>query len=333
MTTIALSTAGAGTWTVPADWNNANNTIHCIGGGGGSGGAYNGSNSGGGGGGAYAGTPNVTLTPGNVIQLSVGAAGAGGSDTPGAGGKGGTTWFGGTSEATAIIKAVGGNGSTLSGNGASGGAASSCVGSVKRDGGGGGKASSGGGGGGAGGPYGAGNAGSGTVGGSGDAGYGGAMGSNGTEIGGVGSGGGGGVSATSPGLYGGAARGRSAGTGVGSQVSGRPGAQGVIIIVYTPLVAPTITSVSPSSGLLLGGDPVTITGTGFVNVTAVKFGGLDASDVTVVNNTTITCDTPAHTTGTVDVTVTNAAGTGTKSNGFTYNDTPAPAVAPFILGV
>ena len=31
---IFLTTTGAGTWTVPADWNSSNNRIECIGGGG-----------------------------------------------------------------------------------------------------------------------------------------------------------------------------------------------------------------------------------------------------------------------------------------------------------
>ena len=338
MTVIVLSTAGTGNWTVPADWNNSDNYIHCIGGGGGSSGAGNGGRSGGGGGGAYAGTPNVTLTPGAVMFIGVGDGGTAGNDSGSNAGDGGVTWFGGTSEATALIKADGGDGSKSAGTPTpAGGLASNSVGSVRRDGGAGTKGNvvtnAGGGGGGAGGPNGAGNAASGSTGGAGDAGYGGSSGAPGTEISGVGSGGGGGgVSPTyEAGIYGGGARGVRSSTG--STLAGRQGARGAIIIVYTPLVAPTITSVSPSSGLLLGGDPVTITGTGFVNVSSVKFGGSNASNVVVVNDTTITCDTPAHTAGTVDVTVTNAAGTGTKTNGFTFNDTPVPAVAPFILGV
>ena len=47
---IFLTTTGAGTWTVPADWNSSNNTIECIGGGGG-GGSGNTAGGGGGGGG------------------------------------------------------------------------------------------------------------------------------------------------------------------------------------------------------------------------------------------------------------------------------------------
>ena len=46
------------TWTVPADWNSANNYVYCIGGGGGGG---SGGNDGGGGGGGYARKNNIAL--------------------------------------------------------------------------------------------------------------------------------------------------------------------------------------------------------------------------------------------------------------------------------
>ncbi len=66
---------------------------------------------------------------------------------------------------------------------------------------------------------------------------------------------------------------------------------------------------------------VTITGTGFTGLsfaTIVVFGGAAATNVTVVNTTTITATTPAHAPGAVDVTVTNPGGTGTGTNAYTY---------------
>jgi hypothetical protein len=68
MTRIFL-TSGSSTWTVPADWNNANNKIEVIGSGG-----YQASSSyiGGCGGGAYTYKSNVTLTIGASIPYFVG---------------------------------------------------------------------------------------------------------------------------------------------------------------------------------------------------------------------------------------------------------------------
>lgn len=60
--------------------------------------------------------------------------------------------------------------------------------------------------------------------------------------------------------------------------------------------APTITSLSPTSGTTAGGTLVTITGTLFRTNTRpiVLFDGAAADVVTVVNATTITCRTPPH---------------------------------------
>ena len=56
--------------------------------------------------------------------------------------------------------------------------------------------------------------------------------------------------------------------------------------------------------------------------TTVTFGGLGASNVVIVDATTITCDTPAHSAGPVDVTVTNSNGSATLPGGFTYHGLP-----------
>ncbi len=77
----------------------------------------------------------------------------------------------------------------------------------------------------------------------------------------------------------------------------------------TPL--PTVTGVSPNSGTTLGGTSVTITGTNFVAGATVTFGGTDATGVSVVSPTSITCATPPHAVGAVDVVVTTSGGPGT----------------------
>ncbi len=90
--------------------------------------------------------------------------------------------------------------------------------------------------------------------------------------------------------------------------------------------APTVTSISPTSGATAGGTSVTITGTGFLTGATVSFGGTAATNVNVVGSTSITATTPAHAAGAVNVVVTNTdAQTGTLPNGYTYGN-PAPTV-------
>ena len=169
-TTKTIFLTGSGTYTIPGDWNNANNLVACIGGGGGGGGSPGTCSGSGGGGGAYASRTNMTISGG--ISYTIGAAGTAGSG--GVGGGGGDTYFNsgsmpapGTSTA---VGAKGGSGGAYNSSvaaGGSGGAAASCCGAVTNSGGAGGSASttngsgggSGGGGGGAAGPQGNGGAG------------------------------------------------------------------------------------------------------------------------------------------------------------------------------
>jgi hypothetical protein len=82
---------------------------------------------------------------------------------------------------------------------------------------------------------------------------------------------------------------------------------------YTYVLAPiAVTSVVPDAGSTATATAVTITGTGFANPNenstpdTVSFGGVAATNVVLVNGTTITADSPApHAAGTVDVQVTN----------------------------
>jgi len=89
---------------------------------------------------------------------------------------------------------------------------------------------------------------------------------------------------------------------------------------FTTLVAPTITGISPTSGSTAGGTSVTITGTYFTGVTAVKFGSTNASSFTVNSTNSITATSPAGSAGAVDITVTTAGGTSatSASDQFTY---------------
>ncbi|MBE3123707.1 MAG: IPT/TIG domain-containing protein [Planctomycetes bacterium] len=94
--------------------------------------------------------------------------------------------------------------------------------------------------------------------------------------------------------------------------------------------APTVTSITPSSGPVAGGTPVTVTGTSFVSGATVTLGGVPTANVVVVSPTSITATTGTHAAGVTSVVVTNAdAQTGTLANGFTYVAPPTvTAVQP-----
>ncbi len=95
---------------------------------------------------------------------------------------------------------------------------------------------------------------------------------------------------------------------------------------YASNPAPTVTSITPTSGTTAGGTSVTITGTGFLTGATVSLGGTAATGVTVVSATSITAKTAAHAAGAVNVVVTNTdAQAGTLTNGYTYTN-PAPTV-------
>lgn len=84
---------------------------------------------------------------------------------------------------------------------------------------------------------------------------------------------------------------------------------------------------TPSAGPPAGGTAVVLLGRGFVAGATVTFDGVPATSVAVVSAERLTCTTPAHAIGAVDVTVTNVdASTGTLADGFTY-ESVAGAVA------
>jgi photosystem II stability/assembly factor-like uncharacterized protein len=103
-------------------------------------------------------------------------------------------------------------------------------------------------------------------------------------------------------------------------VTNPDGQFGTLVNGYTYVPAPTITSVVPSAGPVEGGTPLTITGTDFQAGTTVTFAGTAATDIVVVNATTITAVTPAHAAGAVLVTVTTPdSQSGNRYSGFTYS--------------
>lgn len=93
-------------------------------------------------------------------------------------------------------------------------------------------------------------------------------------------------------------------------------------------VLPTVTAINPNSGPVAGGTAVAITGTNFAAGATVTFGGTAATGVTVDSSTSISATAPAHTAGSVDVTVTNPdTQSATLASGFRYEgDTPIPTL-------
>ena len=87
---------------------------------------------------------------------------------------------------------------------------------------------------------------------------------------------------------------------------------------------PTVTGLDTTSGPVVGGTTVTISGTGFTGTQAVAFGGIPASSFTVESDTQIRATTPNASAGTVDVLVGNAAGTSTANAADQYTYTAVP---------
>jgi hypothetical protein len=96
---------------------------------------------------------------------------------------------------------------------------------------------------------------------------------------------------------------------------------------YTAATAPSVSSISPTSGSTAGGTSVGITGSGFTGAQAVSFGTVPAT-FTVNSDTSVTATAPPQAAGTVHVTVSAPSGTSTSTNAdqFTYTAAPVPAV-------
>ncbi len=97
------------------------------------------------------------------------------------------------------------------------------------------------------------------------------------------------------------------------------------VTVTRTSLAPTVTSVSPSSGPIAGGTTVTLTGANFTGATGVTFTGVPATSVSVVSATSITCVTPARPLGAASVVVTTSQGNNSANSLFTYVNNPINA--------
>ncbi len=98
--------------------------------------------------------------------------------------------------------------------------------------------------------------------------------------------------------------------------------------------ASTVTSLSSIAGPMSGGTTLTINGCGFTGVTAVSFGAKAATNFTFVSDTQVIAMSPAHSAGTVDVTVTTPTGISAVSAADTFQFQPPSvymAVTPIRL--
>ena len=81
---------------------------------------------------------------------------------------------------------------------------------------------------------------------------------------------------------------------------------------------PTVESIAPANGTSFGGTNVTISGTDFTGATGVTIGGNAATNLSVVNATTITCTTPSGSAGAASVVVTTPLGANASNTLYTY---------------
>ena len=121
-------------------------------------------------------------------------------------------------------------------------------------------------------------------------------------------------------------------------VSNASGARLVSLAPYSVATLATITSVSPSAGSSLGKATITVSGQNLPttpgSITAT-LGGQPLTDVTPVDSTTFTAITPAHSPGSVPLTITTSTGTDSLAGAYTYvnsiqvtpNTTPSTSVA------
>jgi len=97
------------------------------------------------------------------------------------------------------------------------------------------------------------------------------------------------------------------------------GQSGSLASGFTYIASPTVSSGSPNGGPVAGGTAVTITGTNFAAGATVTFGAAAATNVVVVNSTTITATTPVGSAGSVTVTVDQQQWlSGSLASAFTY---------------
>jgi IPT/TIG domain len=100
-----------------------------------------------------------------------------------------------------------------------------------------------------------------------------------------------------------------------------------------PPMAPQTFRIAPATGPIAGGTPVVIQGVQFTGTTQVTFGGTLATSVVVLNDSQLTCVTPAHVVGYYDVIVTNGVGSSPAWSGDLFNFFAPVGTYPVVTSV
>jgi IPT/TIG domain-containing protein len=112
-------------------------------------------------------------------------------------------------------------------------------------------------------------------------------------------------------------------------VQGTSATSAADVFTYTA-PTPVVTGVSPGSGPTTGGTSITITGTGLLFATSVKFGTVAAASIKSNSDTQIVAVSPAEAQSVVDITVTTAGGTSAISAADQYTFVAPP---PVVTGI
>lgn len=100
------------------------------------------------------------------------------------------------------------------------------------------------------------------------------------------------------------------------------------VAAQAALAIPNVKKVTPKEGPASGGTEVTITGTGFNEVTGVRFGTTAAIKYTVRSSEEIKAEAPTHVDGTIDIRVTSREGESETKTADHYTFTGALPKAP-----
>jgi hypothetical protein len=97
---------------------------------------------------------------------------------------------------------------------------------------------------------------------------------------------------------------------------------------YSDEQLPVVTSITPAQGPFSGGTVVSVIGSNFMPGTIVYVGQAPCANITIVDDTELTCTTNNHDAGSVDVTITTDNGTTTLADGYTYSQDASMVLEP-----